>query len=100
MTKMRQCVVRECLEEIGLSELQIEYIGLMRLNMVPDYFSAEHRVEYGGLYGVRLQMEDLSLIENYRSDREEIEQIALLGDIRADEQVAEIDRALLNYYKG
>jgi len=97
---MRQCVVRECLEEIGLSDLQIEYIGLMHLNMVPDYFSAEHRVEYGGLYGVRLQMEDLSLIENYRSDKEEIEQIVLLGDIRADEQVAEIDRALLNYYKG
>ncbi|MDE6221359.1 MAG: NUDIX domain-containing protein [Lachnospiraceae bacterium] len=96
---MRACVVRECLEEIGLSDLPLEYIGLMHLNMVPDYFSNEFRVEYGGLYGVRLQPEDLQKIETYRSDREEIERVALLKDIPAKERIAEIDRELLNYYQ-
>lgn len=97
---MRQCIMRECLEEIGLSDLPIKYIGLMHLNMVPDYFSTEYRVEYGGLYGIKVQMADLPQIEKYRSDREDIERIALLKDIRADEKIAEIDRALLNYYRG
>ena len=70
----------------------------MHLNMVPDYFSTEHRVEYGGLYGIKLQPDDLQKIEKYRSDREEIEQLALLKDIPAHEKIAEIDRALLNFY--
>lgn len=96
---MRECIKRECLEEIGLSNLQFEYIGLMHLRMVPDYFSTEYREEYGGLYGIKLQMKDLQKIEKYRLDREEIEKTALLKDIDADEKVAQIDRELLNYYK-
>lgn len=96
---MRECIVRECFEEIGLVDLPIEYIGLMHLNMVPDYFSAEHRVEYGGLYGIKLQPGDLQKIEQYRLDREEIERVALLRDIDANERIAEIDRELLNYYQ-
>ena len=96
---MRECIMRECLEEIGLSDLPIEYIGLMHLNMVPDYFSNEYREEYGGLYGIRLQPEDLQKIEKYRLDREEIERIALLQDIDANEKIAEIDRELINYYQ-
>lgn len=96
---MRECIARECLEEIGLSDLPIEYIGLMHLKLMPDHFSAECREEYGGLYGVRLQPEDLQRVEQYRQDREEIEKTALLKDISADERFAEIDRVLLNYYK-
>ena len=78
----------------------MEYIGLMHLKLVPDYFSTEYRVEYGGLYGIKLQPEDLQKIEKYRLDREEIEKIALIKDISANEKIAEIDRELLTYYNG
>ncbi len=95
---MRQCVQRECLEEIGISDAQLQYIGLMELYMVPDYFSTKYRKEYGGLYGISLQEEDLQRIEQYRQDREEIEKVALLGDIGDDERIAGIDKALLAYF--
>ena len=96
---MRECITRECLEEIGVSNVKIEYIGLMHFNMVPNYFSNEYRKEYGGLYGIRLQPEDMENIEEYRMDREEIEKVALLKDIRAEEKMAEIDRELLHYFR-
>lgn len=96
---MRECITRECLEEIGLSDLPIDYIGLMHLKLMPDYFSAEFREEYGGLYGFKLQPEDLQKIGSYRQDREEIEKIALLRDISINERIAEIDRELLNFYQ-
>lgn len=96
---MRACITRECLEEIGISDVEFEYIGMMHLNMVPDYFSQEHRKEYGGLYGIRLKEEDLQRIERYRLDREEIEKVARLKEIGSGERIAEIDRALLNYYR-
>ena len=96
---MRECIIRECLEEIGLSDLPMEYIGLMHFHLVPDYFSTEYREEYGGLYGIKLQPEDLQIIEKYRLDREEIERVALLKDIDVKERIAEIDRELLNYYQ-
>ena len=35
---MRECITRECLEEIGLSDLSVAYIGLMHLKLMPDYF--------------------------------------------------------------
>lgn len=96
---MRECIVRECLEEIGLSDLPIDYIGLMHLKLMPDFFSTERREEYGGLYGIRLQLGDLQRIEQYRQDREEIEKTALLNDISVDERIAGIDRALLKCYQ-
>lgn len=96
---MRGCIMRECLEEIGLSDLPVDYIGLMHLKLMPDYFSSECREEYGGLYGIKLPPEDLQKIENYRQDREEIGKVAFLRDISAGERIAEIDRELLNYYK-
>lgn len=97
---MRECIMRECLEEIGLSDLQVDYIGLMHLKLMPDYFSAKCREEYGGLYGIKLPSEALQKIERYRQDREEIGKIAFLRDISAGERIAEIDKELLNYYKG
>lgn len=96
---MRECIMRECHEEIGLSDLRFEYIGLMHLKMVPDYFSTEFREEYGGLYEIWLQPEDLPAIEKYRLDREEIEKVALLKNIGAHEKIAEIDKELLDYYR-
>ncbi len=92
---MRECITRECLEEIGLSDLSVAYKGLMHLKLMPDYFSAECREEYGGLYGVKLQPDKLQEIERYRQDREEIGKIALLRDISTGERIAEIDKELL-----
>ena len=97
---MRQCIIRDCLEEIGIADVKIDYIGLLHFRMVPDYFSTQYRREYTGLYGIKLLPEDLPGIEQNRLDREEIERIALLKDIGADERIAEIDRELLNFYGG
>lgn len=95
---MRQCIERECFEEIGISDVEMEYVGVMHLNLVPDYFSSECRKEYGGLYGIKLQPADLEKIEKCRLDKDEIGKIALLKEIAEDEKIAEIDRELLNYY--
>lgn len=94
----RQCIVRECYEELGISDMRIDYIGLMRFHLVPDCFAKEYREEYGCLYGLTLKQEDLSEIERFRLDREEIAKIALLKDTSKDEKIAEIDNALLRYY--
>lgn len=95
---MRECIMRECREEIGISSVPIDYIGLMHFNMAPDYFSTEYRKEYGGLFGVRLQPEDMQKIEKYRQDREEIEKLAFLKQIEKNEKIAEIDRMLFQFY--
>lgn len=80
--------------------MKIDYVGLMHFNLVPDYFSAEYRKEYGCLYGITLKQEEFDKIEKSRLDREEIGKIALLKDISEEEKICEIDHALLNYYKG
>ncbi|MDE6853346.1 MAG: NUDIX domain-containing protein [Lachnospiraceae bacterium] len=95
---MRECITRECMEEIGISNVSFDYIGLMHFNMMPDYFSTEHRKEYGGLYGIQIQTDDLKYIEKYRLDRDEIGKIAFLKDIDKNDRIAEIDRELLKYY--
>lgn len=92
---MRECILRECREEIGISDIEAEYLGLMHLSLAPDYFAAKRRKEYGGLYGIKLPPEALEGIERHRLDREEIGKVALLKDIGPDERIAEIDRALL-----
>lgn len=97
---MRECILRECREEIGIADLEPDYMGLMHLDLVPDYFQARYRREYGGLFGIRLQPGDLQRIEKHRLDREEIGKVALLGELGPDEKIAEIDRELLNYYGG
>lgn len=97
---LRECISRECLEEIGISNVSFDYIGLMHFNMVPDYFSTEYRKEYGGLYGIQLQPEDIQTIQKYRLDRDEIGKIALLKDIDPNEKISVIDRELLNFYNG
>lgn len=96
---MRQCIIRECFEEIGIKNVPIDYIGVMELNMIPDYFSSEYRKEYGGLYGIRLPEDAINDIEKFRLDRVEIERVALLKDIGLDEKVAEIDKVLLSFYR-
>lgn len=91
---MRQCIIRECYEELGISGVHIDYIGLMHLNLVPDYFSSQYREEYGGLYGICLE----GGTKRLKIDTEEIGGVALLKNIPRNEKIAEIDYALLNYY--
>ena len=75
--------------------LILKYIGLMKFLMMPDYFSSEERIEYGGLYGVTL--ENVSVEEIYRhiNDRDEIVKIALYRNVKDKEP---IDEKLLEYY--
>ncbi|MCI5919205.1 MAG: hypothetical protein MRZ75_07795 [Roseburia sp.] len=64
----------------------------------PDYFSNVVREEYGAIFGVSLGEEYLEQIEKLRIDREEIEKIALLGEISSDEEIRELDRKLTEFY--
>ena len=49
-------------------------------------------------FGVSLGEEYLEQIEKLRIDREEIEKIALLGEISSDEEISELDRKLTEFY--
>ncbi len=46
---LRQCIDRECMEELGLSGLSWTFIGLMHCKMAPDYFDPQWHYEYGGM---------------------------------------------------
>ena len=54
--------------------------------------------EKGAIFGVSLGEEYLEQIEKLRIDREEIEKIALLGEISSDEEIRELDRKLIEFY--
>lgn len=94
----RECIVRECYEELGIDRADFVYLGLMKFLMMPDYFSSEERIEYGGLYGVTL--ENMSIEEIYQqiNDRDEIVKLSLYRDIKDKEPIAPIDEKLLEYY--
>ena len=74
---LKECIIRECQEELGLSDVEYEYLGLMYYKMAPGYFNPEWHYEYGGLYGITLPKEYLEVIEKYRTDKEEVEKLAL-----------------------
>lgn len=97
---LRQCIVRECFEEIGIKDVQIDYIGVMEFNLSPDYFSSVYRKEYGGLYGIQLPENKINDIDKFRLDIEEIERVSLLSEIDQDEKIDEINKALLDFYGG
>ena len=95
----RECIVRECFEELGFISSDIKYLGAMTFLLKPDYFSGSERIELGGLYGITLSgtagPEDL-----YSSvaDKEEITGLALYSQIKGKEPIALIDEKLLEYY--
>lgn len=94
---MREAMVREAKEELGI-ECEPQWLGLAHFEMQPDYFSNEVREEYGAIFGVSLSEEYLEQIEKMRIDREEIEKIALLGEISSGEEIRELDRKLTEFY--
>lgn len=94
---MREAMVREAKEEMGI-DCEPQWLGLAHFEMQPDYFSNEVREEYGAIFGISLGEEYLAQIENLRTDREEIEKIALLRDIPSGEEIRELDRKLTEFY--
>ncbi len=96
----RECIERECFEELGVLKAEFKFIGVMELLLKPDYFSDKERIEYGGLYGVTL--EDRAIEEIYKQvkDKDEIAGLSLYGGIKGKKPVAEIDEKLLEYYNG
>ena len=95
----RECIVRECSEELGFDSSDITYLGAMTFSLKPDYFSKSERIELGGLYGITLPAatspEDLY---NGVADKEEITNLALYSRIKGKEPIALIDEKLLGYY--
>lgn len=96
---IRECIIRECKEELGLSNVGFEYLGLIYYKMAPGYFNPEWHYEYGGLYGITLPKEYLRIIEKSRTDKEEVEKLAFYSDIKGKENIALIDEKLLEYWK-
>lgn len=96
---MRECIMRECEEELGLRNVDFEYLGLMYYKMAPGYFNPEWHNEYGGLYGITLPEEYLQIIEKNRTDKEEVERLAFYTKIKGKEKIAPIDEKLLDYWK-
>ena len=94
---LREAMVRETKEELGIDCFP-EWLGLARFEMQPDYFSNVVREEYGAIFGISLSEEYLDQIEKLRTDREEIERIALLREISSDEEIRELDRKLTEFY--
>lgn len=95
----RECIVRECNEELGFDVSDITYLGAMKLLLKPDYFSKEDRIELGGLYGVTLP--DMSIDELFGmiKDKDEITELALYSRIKGNDPIALFDEKLLSYYK-
>lgn len=94
---MREAMIRETKEELGIDCIP-EWLGLAHFEMQPDYFSNVVREEYGAIFGVSLGEEYLEQIEKLRIDREEVEKIAMLGEISSDEEIRELDRKLIEFY--
>lgn len=94
----RECINRECYEELGIQDIDMVYLGAMKFLLKPDYFSSDERMEYGGLYGVAI--DDIGINEIYRkiNDKEEITEIALYSQVKNKEPIALIDEKLLEYY--
>ena len=95
---LRECIIREAKEELGLEGVEFTWIGLMHDKLAPGYFNPEWHEEYGGLYGVTLPKEMLVEIEKSREDKEEIGKLAFYSRVQG-EDIAAIDEKLLEFYK-
>ncbi len=96
---LRDCILRECQEELGLDGVGLHFLGLAHYRLAPGYFNPEWHEEYGGLYGATLPMEYLQTVEKQRMDRDEIKKVALLSTIAENGAISPIDKELLRYWK-
>ena len=96
---LRECITRECKEELGIENAEFTFLGLMYYKMAPGYFNPDWHNEYGGLYGITLSEDCLQMIEEHRTDKEEVEKLAFYSDIKEKEKIAVIDEKLLEYWK-
>ena len=94
----RECILRECHEELGLSISDITYLGTMKFLLKPDYFSRDERFELGGLYGITLPDMSLDDIYGMINDKEEIVAFDWYSHIKEKETITQIDEKLLGYY--
>ena len=94
----RECILRECNEELGFDSTDITYIGAMRYVLKPDYFSKEEREELGGLYGISLPDVSLEELSKCIKDKEEITELKLYSQVKDKEPIAIIDEKLLEFY--
>lgn len=96
---LRECIERECEEELGIGNLKFEYLGIVHYYMPPGYWVKEWHDEYGGLYGITLSRNAIQLIEEKRSDKDEIGEIELYSELKArKENIDEINEKLLEFY--
>jgi NTP pyrophosphohydrolases including oxidative damage repair enzymes len=96
---LRECIYRECEEELGIKNVNFDYLGIVHYYMPPGYWIKEWHEEYGGLYGITLPREALAMIEQKRMDRDEIGEIAFYSDIKErGEKIDEINEKLLTFY--
>lgn len=96
---VRECIIRECREELGIYTEKYSYLGLMKYNMQPGYFNPKMHIEYGGLYGITLPKAMFDIIRKYRTDREEIETLRFYNEIKFRDKISKIDEKLLEYWK-
>ena len=54
---LRECITRECEEELGITGIEFEYLGTVHYYMPPNYWVKDWHEEYGGLYGITLSRE-------------------------------------------
>lgn len=94
----RECIRRECEEELGIRDVEIQYLGAMKFWLTPDYFSKEERIEYGGLYGISLPQTDLDALTAQIRDRDEILRLGFYRQIKGREPIAVIDEKLLEFF--
>lgn len=94
----RECVNRECCEELGLQNVDMVYLGAMKLLLKTDYFSSKERIEYGGLYGISLPNMTVEDIHREIKDRDEIGKLALYSQVKNTEPISLIDEKLLDYF--
>ena len=96
---LRECIARECEEELGIIGIEFEYLGIVHYYMPPNYWVKDWHEEYGGLYGITLSREYMQIIEEKRHDKDEIGAIGLYSELKARaENIDEINEKLLEFY--
>ncbi len=96
---LRECIKRECAEELGIIGETFEYLGIIHYFMPPGYWNKEWHEEFGGLYGITLSKKDISFMESLRQDRDEIGAIELYSILKRNrENIDEINEKLLEFY--